>query len=60
MLLGSASTELCENIPAKLRESPSKCSAAHRKNVLWRNNSTSHSLNLAEMFLPNFVTKGWY
>ena len=36
-------TELCNNIPAKFRESPSKCSAAHPKNALRRNISASHS-----------------
>ena len=39
-------TELCKNIPAKFRESPTKCSAPHPKNALWRNITASHSLNL--------------
>ena len=43
-------TGLCKNIPAKFRESPSKCSAAHPRNALWRNISASHSPNLARMF----------
>ena len=44
-------TELCKNIPAMLRESPSKSYAAHPKNALWRNISASHSQTLAGLFL---------
>ena len=40
-----------KNIPTKFRESPSKFSAVHPKIALWRNISTSHSRNLAGMFL---------
>ena len=46
----SARTELGKNIPAKFRESLSKCSAAHPKNALGRNISASLSQNLAECF----------
>ena len=41
---------LCKNIPAKFRESPSKCSAANPKIAQWHTISASHSRNLA-MFL---------
>ena len=47
---GTISTELCKNIRAKFRESPSKCSAGQPKNALWCNISASHSRNLAGMF----------
>ena len=39
--------QTCKNIPAKFREPPSKCSAAHPENALWQNISASHSQNLA-------------
>ena len=47
--------ELCKNITAKFRESPSNYSAAHPKNALWRNISASHSRDLAGMFLHDSV-----
>ena len=48
-------TELCNNIPAKFRESPSKSSAFHPKTALWHNILASHTQNLAGMFLHDSV-----
>ena len=44
-------TELCKNFP------PSKCSASHPKNTLWRIISASHSQNQAGMRLHYSVQK---
>ena len=49
------STKLCKNIPAKFRESPSICSAAHPKIALWQNISAGHSWNLPGIFLHSSV-----
>ena len=51
-------TEMCKNIPAKFRESTSKCSAVHPKKALWRNISASHSQNLSRMFLHATLLTG--
>ena len=48
---------MCKNIPAKFRESLSKCSAAHPKIALSHNISVRHSRNLAGMFLHYSVHK---
>ena len=48
-------TELCKNIPAKIRESLSKCFAAHPKYALRCNILVCHSRNPAEMCLRYFV-----
>ena len=42
-------SEFCKHIPAKFRESPSKCSAAHAINVIGI--VANHSRNFAGMFL---------
>ena len=55
----SISKEVCKNIPAKFRESSSKCSEAHPKNALWCKISASHSQNLAGMFL-HYPVEGMY
>ena len=56
MIANFVCTELCKNIPAKFRESPSKYSAAHPKNALWRNISAIHSRNLEGIILHYSVS----
>ena len=50
-LFQGISTELCKNIHAKFQELLLNCSAAHPKITLSHSISTSHSQNLAGMFL---------